>query len=89
MKLLVFTVYDSAVSAYLQPFFARTSGEAIRSFSDACREGPFAQHPMDFTLMLLGEYDDAGAMFATQAPVRVASATEFSTKMLDAAKGSA
>jgi len=66
MKLVVCSVYDSSVGAYLQPFFTRSKGEAIRSFIDAVKEekGPFNRHKKDFTLMFLGEWDDHDASFA-------------------------
>lgn len=78
MKLQMFTVYDSAVGAYLQPFFCRSPGEAVRSFQDACNDpkSSFAAHLNDFTLYALGEWDDAGGVFHPTMPTRVTSATE-------------
>lgn len=78
MKLQVFTVLDTAVGAYLQPFFCRANGEAIRSFTDAVNDPKhqFSQHMMDYVLFYCGEYDDEGGVFTTSAPVRVISATE-------------
>lgn len=78
MKMLVYTVFDSAVGAYLQPFFSRSNGEAVRSFQDACNDPKtqFHTHSMDYTLFLLGSYDDAGGVFDTNPPERIASAVE-------------
>lgn len=63
MKIKLFSVFDSKVGAYMQPFYARTSGEAVRSFQDAIvREGSqFGTHAEDFTLFELGTWDDVSA----------------------------
>lgn len=63
MKLLICSVYDAAVGAYMQPFFCRSKSEAIRSFSDAvgAKESQFCAHPEDYTLMCVGAWDDATA----------------------------
>lgn len=58
--LKMFCVYDSKVEAYDKPFTARTVGEALRSWEEACNDGrsPMSVHPGDFTLFEIGEYDD-------------------------------
>lgn len=69
MKLLICSVFDQAVGAYLQPFFARSKAEAIRSFSDAVGtpKSPFCEHPSDYTLVCLGAFNDAdGEVVASQ-----------------------
>ncbi|QCQ84579.1 nonstructural protein [Blackfly microvirus SF02] len=85
MKMLIFTVFDSAVGAYLQPFFSRSHGEAIRSFQDACNDAKsqFNQHAMDYTLFHLGSFDDGGGVFDCNPPSRVASAIELIIKSDD------
>lgn len=55
----IYTVHDAKAEAYLQPFFMRTNGEAIRSFADACQTNEqFKKWPADYTLFELGEYDE-------------------------------
>lgn len=56
----IYTVYDAKAEAYLTPFFAMTNGLALRSFSDAVKdpEHPFCKYAEDYTLFLIGEYDD-------------------------------
>jgi hypothetical protein len=78
MKLAVFSVFDKAVGAYLQPFFSRTKGEAVRSFADACnkQDHQFYQHGIDYVLVSLGEFDDNSGLFVTREPVRVIGALE-------------
>jgi len=65
MKLKVFAVYDSAVGAYLQPFFMQSKGQAIRAWQDTINDPKtqFNAHPSDFTLFELGEYDDSNGTF--------------------------
>lgn len=57
--MLICAVRDSAVDAYGIPIFVRARGEAIRSFMDEVRrkDSTMGQHPEDYTLYLLGEYD--------------------------------
>lgn len=79
MKLIVTAVRDSAVNAYMPPFYSRHLGEAMRSFGDLVRSSDSAvsRHPTDFHLFLLGEYDDTTGLFTTSEPQRMASAVEF------------
>lgn len=57
----MFTVYDSKLEAYLQPFFMASKGQAIRAFTDSVNDTTtqFNKHPEDFTLFEIGEYDDS------------------------------
>lgn len=82
MILNVYSVFDSAVSAYTQPFFLRSDGEAIRSFQGACNEpdSNFRKHPLDYTLFKLGTWDDAGGVLDCSPPVRLISAMEVIVK---------
>ncbi|QCQ84755.1 nonstructural protein [Blackfly microvirus SF02] len=73
-KLILCSVFDSKVGAYSPPFSVSTRGEAIRSFSDACSDDklPFAKHPGDYRLFLLGEFDSGSGMvggFTTPEPL--------------------
>ena len=78
MKLLIFSVYDKAVGAYITPFYARAKGEAVRSFTTAVNESSheFHKHSLDYVLMYLGEYDDGSGTFACVEPQRVIAASE-------------
>ena len=78
--LKVFTVYDNKAEAYLQPFFMRTKGEAIRAFADSVNDPNhmFNRHPEDFTLFELGEFDSAKALFSCGlAPASLGTAIEW------------
>lgn len=82
MIMKVFAVFDTAVSAYLQPFFAPTTGSAIRSLTEAVNDKThqFNKHPTDYTLFLLGDYDDASGLITAGPPVHVVSCTELIDK---------
>ncbi|UDN67481.1 nonstructural protein [robinz microvirus RP_30] len=79
MMLDVFSVLDTAVSAFLPPFFARSKGEAIRSFTEASNDSShqFAKHASDYVLYRLGAWDDHSGMFSGSEPERIGSAREF------------
>lgn len=55
----MFTIYDSKVEAYLDPFLEQTVAAAIRSFSEAAADAGhmFHKHAADFTLFQIGSYD--------------------------------
>ena len=61
----VFTVYDSKAEAYLPPFYARSTGDAIRRFSDTANDvsHDFNKHAADFTLFEIGEFDELQGVF--------------------------
>lgn len=63
MKLKIFTVYDSKIETYMQPFFMQSKGAALRAWSDTVADETtqFAKHPGDYTLFEIGEYDDEKA----------------------------
>lgn len=76
----IFTVFDSKVGAYLQPFFMRSRGEAIRAYTDLCNDGKseFTKYPEDYTLFELGEFSDMDAKFHMyDAPHSLGVALEF------------
>lgn len=78
MNVQVYSVYDKAVKAYAPPFYARSAGEAIRSFSQLCTDpqSNVSRHPTDFVLFGLGSYDDGTGLFNTGEPMRMIGASE-------------
>lgn len=56
----IFVVYDSAAEYYGTPFFVRSTGEAIRSFTQAAHDPQTLvhRHPDQFTLFEIGVYDE-------------------------------
>lgn len=70
MKLVMCAVLDTKVDAFLQPFSAKTRGEAVRFFTDACKDerGPFIKHLSDFRLFALGTYEDSTGLLTAHQP---------------------
>lgn len=81
MRKLVFTVHDRAAAAYLEPFFARSEGEAIRAFSSAAQseDHNFGQHSADYTLFKIGSFDDETSVLESHAPVSLGNALDYKT----------
>jgi hypothetical protein len=68
MKQIICTVKDRAADAYGRPMFVPSAGVAIRSFSDEINrnnaDNQLYNHPDDFDLYELGEFDDNSGLFA-------------------------
>jgi hypothetical protein len=60
MLLNVYSFYDSAAQAYLQPFFLQTDQVAKRTFTTVLNdpEHNFTQAPADYTLFKIGIWSD-------------------------------
>lgn len=78
MQIEIYTVFDSAAKAFLQPFFARSKGEAIRSFTDVVNtnDHQFNKHVHDYSLFHIGSYDDGSAIVTPVGPARIVTAIE-------------
>lgn len=80
MKLKVFTVFDSKVECYNTPFFQKSTGEAIRSWTDLANDpqSSISKHPEDYALMEIGTYDDlTGAFENSVAPLNLGLASQY------------
>ena len=62
----VYSVYDGKAQAFNQPFFMRTDGEVLRSFSEVVNEKghQFNKHAGDYTLFQIGEFDEQSGMIS-------------------------
>jgi len=79
----VFTLYDSAAEAYDPPHFIRSTGEAVRLFSNAVKDPQtkVAKHPDDYTLFEIGEFDElTGQISMYNAHKSLGVATEYIAK---------
>lgn len=77
--LKMFAVRDKKVGIFLKPLFDIHTGQALRSWEEACRqsESPFAKFPDDFSFFQLGEFDDlSGSMRVLESPLELSSAIE-------------
>ncbi|WNK14868.1 MAG: nonstructural protein [Microvirus sp.] len=67
-KLIICGLWDSAVQAYTRPIFVQAAGQALRSFIDevnrADKDNNLHNHPEDFELRYLGEWDDETGAFS-------------------------
>nr|AVQ10329.1 DNA binding protein VP4 [Gokushovirinae environmental samples] len=69
MHFKVIVTRDIKANVYSTPMFVPHIGQAIRSFGDACQKkdndpnNVLGNHPEDFELILLGEYDDETGIF--------------------------
>lgn len=72
MKSNAYTVYDNKALVYGTPFFAATDGSAVRSFTDLANDHntTVGRHPGDFSLFMVGTYDDAVGGLVPVSPLR-------------------
>lgn len=80
MKLSVYTLKDHKILLFTSPRYFHTDGEAIRSFSEGCKDekSNLFKHPEDFTMYRIGIFDDvSGEIVSEKTPVRIADATQF------------
>lgn len=56
----MFSIHDAKAGAFMQPFFARANGEAIRHFTVQANDpnSMICRFPGDFTLCYIGEFDE-------------------------------
>lgn len=68
MSYKIFTVFDIKAESYLIPFFQKTEGLARRAFADMVNsdDHPFSDHPEDYTLMKIGNFDSNNGDVAPQ-----------------------
>ena len=78
----MFAVRDLKVEKYMKPFFAETTGEAIRYFEGLVvdPQTTVARWPRDFVLYELGVFDEESALCETHSPLELGSAADFMPK---------
>lgn len=64
MKLQMYAVYDRMVEAYMQPFFVRSRGEAVRMWKATVNEANsnFGKHAKDYACVYIGDWDDSSGV---------------------------
>lgn len=76
----IFAIYDSKAEAYLQPFFAKTKSDAIRSITSLVNDPAhnFHKWATDFTLFELAMFDeDKGVIVPLEAKLPLGNFLEF------------
>ncbi len=82
MILSIYSVWDSAADAYIQPFFATNDKVALRMFHSACqdRSHDFNMHAQDYTLFRLGTFDQEKGDLLPENMTAIARAHELKEK---------
>ena len=82
MTLKAFAIYDSKAELYLQPFFMRSRGEALRAWTDSVNDekAPFHRYPADYTLFEIGTYDESSGKMTAITNQSLGNAVEFKTE---------
>lgn len=75
----VYAVYDKKMEGFNRPMFLQNNGVAIRSFQDACeqQDSPIRNHPDDFALYLIGEYNDTLGELKPSKHVNISEARDY------------
>lgn len=70
MDLKIFAIYDQKAKVFIPPFYAHNEGTALRQFSNAINspDSDMSKYPEDFTLFLIGEFDDNKGEITGKAP---------------------
>lgn len=83
MRLVVVAIIDSAVAAYMRPFFVPSTAVAVRSFRDEVSnpESPMHKHPEDYILFHVGFFDeDSGKFENLPSPIQLARAQDMEVR---------
>lgn len=74
MRYKIVAIRDRAADVFGVPQFTGSVGTAIRGFADEVnkKDTVIGQHPDDFDLYELGEFDDAEGVFYSDRPRQVA-----------------
>lgn len=81
-KQLAFSVFDVKAEVYGTPIFFATKGLATRAFEEQTNkpDSPIGQHPADFTLFCIGEFEpDTGVLTPLSPPTSMGNALEYKT----------
>lgn len=76
----VFSVFDSKLATFGRPWFQMTDAAALREFADAVNDGSnpnnqWHSHPEDFSLYLVGQFDDQQGELIPCAPSSLVTAS--------------
>lgn len=82
MNLQIFSVFDSKAEAYITPFFLPNTAMAVRAFTDCVNSEShqFGANPQDYTLFLIGSYNDNDAELIPSVPRSLGNGLEFRRK---------
>lgn len=77
--LIVVTIHDAALGAFMRPWFAQSAGQARRMFGDevARPESDLHKHPADYSLYQIGTFDDDSAELKPTVRVALAKGSDY------------
>lgn len=79
----MFVLYDKKAQQWLTPFFSKTNGTAYRELGEVVRTGGegnmLAQHPADFELHYVGDWDELKGEFDVAARWMIGSVDQLTT----------
>jgi hypothetical protein len=75
----LFSVHDRASETFNRPMFLAAKGVAIRHFQDEANntESPICQHPEDYELFYIGDFNDETAQLTSCRPESCGKATDY------------
>lgn len=82
MILKAFSILDTKANIFNTPFLMRSTGEAVRAFSDLCNDPQSAinKHPDDYRLFYCGDFDqDHGTFDKLDRPQPLGAGSEYVT----------
>lgn len=73
MNVKVFSLYDSKAEAFGSPVMYPTEGMAVRALKDVVNDSKttVGQHPEDYIMYQIADYDDSKGEFINQIPVKL------------------
>ena len=82
MKQKIYAVKDIVAEEFQPPFFLKNDALAIKEFGKACenKETQWYQHPSDYSMYYLGEFDTETGTLTESELKQLANATQFVTK---------
>lgn len=85
MLLHIYSMYDSAAKAYTVPFYAQSDGVAWRLFADKVNdpETVVGKHPEQFTLYLIGHWDDENGSITSDEAVSLCNGRQVKEDRID------
>lgn len=77
--LKVFSIKDTKLGVYMQPFQLQHTGQALRTFEDIARDekSTIYKHPSEYTLYQIATFDDETGEYKSEPLVSLACASDF------------
>lgn len=75
----IYSIYDSKTKAFSTPFFTVNNATALRSFSDLANDNnsQVSIHAEDFSLHLIGSFDEETGVVTPETPTNLGLAAEY------------